>query len=150
MGRPSSIVLIWAKCISTSCSFVCLLLWSDLQEKDYVLLIFAAICLVDALSIVKWVKVTESFLTLCDPMDCIVHGILQARILEWVDFPFSRGSSQGSSPGLLHCRRDLYQLSHQGSPGVHNRHSINVYWNKINVQREITYMINAYQGWDSQ
>ena len=27
-------------------------------------------------------------------MDCIVHGILQARILEWVAFPFSRGSSQ--------------------------------------------------------
>ena len=27
-------------------------------------------------------------------MDCTVHGILQARILEWVAFPFSRGSSQ--------------------------------------------------------
>ena len=27
--------------------------------------------------------------TLCDPMDCIVHGILQDRILEWVAFPFS-------------------------------------------------------------
>ena len=32
--------------------------------------------------------------TLCDPMDYTVHGILQARILEWVAFPFSRGSSQ--------------------------------------------------------
>ena len=37
--------------------------------------------------------------TLCDPMDCSppgssVHGILQARILEWVAIPFSRGSSQ--------------------------------------------------------
>ena len=32
--------------------------------------------------------------TLCDPMDCIVHGLLQARILEWVVFPLSRGSSQ--------------------------------------------------------
>ena len=36
---------------------------------------------------------------LCDPMDCSppgssVHGILQARILEWVAIPFSRGSSQ--------------------------------------------------------
>ena len=28
-------------------------------------------------------KVAQSCLTLCDPMDCIVHGILQARILEW-------------------------------------------------------------------
>ena len=32
--------------------------------------------------------------TLCDPMDYRVHGILQARTLEWVAFPFSRGSSQ--------------------------------------------------------
>ena len=36
--------------------------------------------------------------TLCDPMDYTVHGILQARILEWVAVPFSRGSSQ---PGDL-------------------------------------------------
>ena len=53
-------------------------------------------------------------LTLCDTMDYTVHGILQARVLEWVAFPFSRGSSwlrrQGS---LLHCRWILYQLSHQ-------------------------------------
>ena len=40
------------------------------------------------------VKVTQSYLTLCDPMDYIVHEILQVRILEWVAFPFSRGSSQ--------------------------------------------------------
>ena len=32
--------------------------------------------------------------TLCDPMDYIIHGILQARILEWVAVLFSRGSSQ--------------------------------------------------------
>ena len=35
------------------------------------------------------VKIAQLCLTLCDPMDCIVHGILQARILEWVAFPFS-------------------------------------------------------------
>ena len=40
------------------------------------------------------VKVTQLCLTLCDPMNYIVHGILQARIPEWVAFPFSRGSSQ--------------------------------------------------------
>ena len=39
------------------------------------------------------VKVAYSGQTLCDPMD-LVHGILLARILEWVAFPFSRGSSQ--------------------------------------------------------
>ena len=39
-------------------------------------------------------KVAQSCPTLCDPMDYTVHGILQARILEWVAMPFSRGSSQ--------------------------------------------------------
>ena len=39
------------------------------------------------------VKVAQSRPTLCDPMDYTVHGILQARILEWIAFPFSRGSS---------------------------------------------------------
>ena len=43
---------------------------------------------------VKWVKVALSCPTLCDPMDYTVCGILQARILEWVAFPFSRQSSQ--------------------------------------------------------
>ena len=40
------------------------------------------------------VKVTQLCLTLYNSKDYRVHGILQARILEWVDFPFSRGSSQ--------------------------------------------------------
>ena len=40
------------------------------------------------------VKVTQLCPTLCDPMAYTVHGILQARILECVAFPFSRGSSQ--------------------------------------------------------
>ena len=39
-------------------------------------------------------KVAQLCPTLCYPMDYTVHGILQARILEWVAFPFSRGSSQ--------------------------------------------------------
>ena len=39
-------------------------------------------------------KVAQSCPALCDPMDYTVHGILQARILEWVTFPFSQGSSQ--------------------------------------------------------
>ena len=40
------------------------------------------------------VKVAQSRPTLCDPMNSAVHGILQARILEWAAVPFSRGSSQ--------------------------------------------------------
>ena len=48
------------------------------------------------------VKIAQSCPTLCDPMD-LVHGILLARILEWVAFPFSRGSSQP---------KDQTQVSH--------------------------------------
>ena len=48
------------------------------------------ILLVDIYTIVQ---VIQSCPTLCYPMDCIVHGILQARILEWVAISFSRGSS---------------------------------------------------------
>ena len=40
------------------------------------------------------VKVAQSCPTLCDPKYYTVHGILQARILEWIAFPFSRRSSQ--------------------------------------------------------
>ena len=40
------------------------------------------------------VKVAQSCLTLCDPVACAGHGILQARMLEWVAFLFSSGSSQ--------------------------------------------------------
>ena len=49
------------------------------------------------------VKVAQLCPTLCDPMDYTVHGILQARILEWVAFSFSRGSSQ---------LKDQTQVSH--------------------------------------
>ena len=58
--------------------------------------------------------------TLCDPIDSTVHGILQARMLEWVAFPFSKGifPTQGSNPGLPHCRQIVYQLSHKGSPRI--------------------------------
>ena len=42
-------------------------------------------------------NVIQSCPTLCDPMDYTVHGILQARILEWVAVPFSKGSP---NPGI--------------------------------------------------
>ena len=67
-------------------------------------------------------KVTQSCPILWNPMD--VHGILQARILEWVAFPFPRGSSQP---------RDRTQVSHianslpaepQGKPNVHHRYLV--------------------------
>ena len=63
--------------------------------------------------------------TLCNPLDCSppgssVHGILQARILEWIAIPFLQKIFliQGSNPGHLYCRQILYCLSHQGSPVI--------------------------------
>ena len=65
-------------------------------------------------------KVVQSCLTLCDPIDYIVHAILQARILEWVAIPFSRGSSQPRDQTQVSCimRLILSQLSHKGSPRI--------------------------------
>ena len=53
------------------------------------------------------VKITQSCPTFCDPMDYSIHGILQARKLEWVAFPFPRGSSQpmdGAQVSRIACR----------------------------------------------
>ena len=61
-------------------------------------------------------NIIQSCPTLCDSMDYRVHGVFQARILEWVAFLFSRGifPPQGRNPGLPRCRQILYQLSHKG------------------------------------
>ena len=49
------------------------------------------------------VKVAQSRLTLCGPIDYTAHGILQARILEWVAVPFSMGSSQPRDRTQVSC-----------------------------------------------
>ena len=62
------------------------------------------------------VKCSEScsvLFTLCDPIDYIVHGLLQARILECVALPFSRESSQPRSPAL---QADSLTAEPQGKP----------------------------------
>ena len=68
-----------------------------------------------------YAKSLQSCLTLCDPMDCSpsgssVHGILQARILEWVAIPFSGESSQPRDWAhiscLLHWRAGFVTTSH--------------------------------------
>ena len=65
------------------------------------------------------VTVVQLCPTLWDPIDYTVHGILQARKLEWVAIHFSRiFPTQRSNTGLPHCRWILYQLSHQGNPRI--------------------------------
>ena len=56
-------------------------------------------------------KSLQSCLTLCDPMDYIVHGILQARILQWIAFPFSRGSSQPRDWTQVRSRSPALQVN---------------------------------------
>ena len=66
--------------------------------------------------------VAQLYPALCNPMDCSppgssVHGILQARITGVGSLSLLQGifPTQGLNPGLPHCRRILYPLSHQGS-----------------------------------
>ena len=62
-------------------------------------------------------EVAQSCLTLCDPMDCslpgsTIHGIFQARVLEWAAISFSRGSSQHRDQIHVSCTADsLVQFS---------------------------------------
>ena len=64
-------------------------------------------------------KVAQSCLTLCEPVDCSPwnslgqnSGVGSLSLLQGI-FP-----TQGLNPGLPHCRRFLYQLSHKGSPRI--------------------------------
>ena len=61
------------------------------------------------------VKVAHTCPTLCDPRDYTVHRILQARILEWVTFPFSKESSQpGIEPRSPTLQADSLPVEPQG------------------------------------
>ena len=64
------------------------------------------------------VKVTQSCPPPCNPMNYIAHGILQARILEWVAFPFSRGifPTQGSKPRFPTLQADSLPAEPPGKP----------------------------------
>ena len=77
------------------------------------------------------VKVAQSCLTLCDPIEHTVHGILQARILEWVAFPFSRGSFQP---------RDQTQVSHMAGGFLPTELSGNQSRNHLNAHQ----LMNRY------
>ena len=77
----------------------------------------------------------QSCLTLCNSIDCSlpgssVHGIFQARILEWVAMPSSKGSSHPRDRtriSYVSCigRQFLYHQCHLGSTAPHIRHSSN-------------------------
>ena len=63
------------------------------------------------------VKVVLSCLTLCDPVDYILHGILQARILQWVAFPFLGDLPKpGNEPRSPALQADFLPAEPQGKP----------------------------------
>ena len=88
-----------------TCLFLCYRVWAQnfTVYENYLKKIF--FLLVHSREKKVKVKVAQSCPALCDPMDCrppgsSVHGILQARILQWVAIPFSKGSFQPGSPAL--------------------------------------------------
>ena len=82
------------------------------------------------------VKVTQLCPILCDPMDYLVHGILQARILKWVAVPFSRESSQPRDQTQVSCIAGGFFTSWVTREAHHNMHTLRFRGiNKINEKR---------------
>ena len=83
------------------------------------------------------VLLTQLCLTLCEPMDCsppgsCVHGILQARVLEWGCHAFLQKIflTQGLILGLLHCKQSLYNLIYWG------KLKEQIYWEAVSTNWE--------------
>ena len=91
--------------------------YSVIKEKE--ILSFVTLWVDLEVIMLSEVKVTQLCPTLSDPMDYTFHGILQARILEWVTFPFSRVSYQRRieprSPAL---QADSLPAEPQGKPNA--------------------------------
>ena len=73
-------------------------------------------------------KVIQSCPILCNPMDYAVHGILQARILEWVAFSFSRGSSQARDRAQVSCIAGRIFTSWVTREALNINTNINIKW----------------------
>ena len=88
----------------------------------------------------QWDEIAQWCLTFCDPMEYRVHGILQARILEWITTPFSRASSQPRDQTQVSFIAEiLYQLSHNRSLQMHS------IWG-IKTSKQVTIMWEVLLG----
>ena len=83
------------------------------------------------------VKVTQSRLTLCDPMDYTVHRILQARILEWVAYPFSRGSYWPIELGSPALQANSLPTELPGKPSIYYGSNPNMPRQTISFRRRL-------------
>ena len=107
----------------------------------------------------KKVKVAQSCLTLCDPIDYTVPGILWTRILEWVSFPLSRGYSQprdrtpGIEPRSLTLQADSLPAEPQGKPKYLNitpQHHTNAKKKKKKINKDYKWLhVNSLPRWHS-
>ena len=102
-----------------------------------------------------FLQAAQSSPTLCDPIDYTLHGILQARILEWVAFPVSRDSSQPRDrTQVSRIQADSLPAESQGKPASFINHSLrrvsHIFstYNPL-VALTINYFINTRcEGWD--
>ena len=77
----------------------------------------------------KWkMKVAQSYLALFDPMDYKVHVILQARMLEWVAFPFSSGSFWPRNQTRVSCIAGRFFTSWVTRESLQLYGSLNILW----------------------
>ena len=109
----------------------------------------------------KWKCHSLSCVWLCDTMDCgapgsSVHGVLQARILEWVDIPFSRGSSQIRDRTQASCIAgrffsvwairetcSIYRTSYQKLFGNANKHVLELQLHKTTENNWATEVLKS-------
>ena len=93
----------------------------------------------------KW----KSCPTLCDPMDYRVHGSLQARVLQWVAFPFSRGSSQPRDwTQVSRIAGGFFTAEPQGKPLYHwGRWQMNKLETSLRYFRWRLRRVNLGEGW---
>ena len=131
------ILIVWLEFFELHWGFLCRLIHSGFYEcfkinwKEYMWIymyacVYKYICMCDSV-VELCTKSLQSCLTLCDPLDCnppgsSVHRILQARILELVAIPFSRGSSWPRDWTCISCvsciAGDSLLQSHWGSPVI--------------------------------
>ena len=86
----------------------------------------------------KWSKATQSCPTLGDPMDCSlqgssVHGIFQARVLEWVAISFSRGSSKARDRTEVSCIANRWFTATRLIPGIELRAQKYTHTYRVNI-----------------
>ena len=101
----------------------------------------------------KHSEVAQLCPTCCDPMNYTVHGILQARILEWVAFPFSRGSSQPRDWTQVSCTACGFFTSWATRKAHINTYILYKCMEYINfrtvLQKEWREVVRENKGWPS-